>query len=248
MSQGNSSTKAAKGKSHPDLSPTVGERHQGKTAEQQDTCFPTLPHFYNDLCIFLTRKAAPLSEESGFCLPCKVHPLFKANSSVQHKQGPLKTFSSKTIATTFDVFVVLALPHCLIIMFYNIFSPSLPAPFQVPQLWNSWLHHPKLLHSVGHNGKNSVGFILTGRAAPRACVLNLSRAPDVPVAGLEELSSRESSPSSPGIPPRALLPSPLPWHCTRNAEHFAGIAGNEPSGSGQGQDVLDPALLNDSCS
>lgn len=76
-----------------------------------------------------------------FACFAKVHPLFKANSPVQRKQGLLKTFSSKTIATTFDVFTVLALPYCLIIMFY-IFSPSSQALFQVPLLWNLWLHHP----------------------------------------------------------------------------------------------------------
>lgn len=132
----------SKGQNSPSPIPISGEKHQETTAEQQDTCFPISPHFYKYLYIFFTRKAAPLGEESGFCLPCKVHPLFKANSPVQHKQGLLKTFSSKTIATTFDVFTALALPHCLIIMFYNIFSPSPQAPFQVPQLWNSWLHHP----------------------------------------------------------------------------------------------------------
>lgn len=79
---------------------------------------------------------------ADFACFAKVQLLFKANSPVQHKQGLLKTFSCQTIAMTFDVFMVLTLPYCLIVMFYNIFSPSSQALFQVPLFWNSWLHHP----------------------------------------------------------------------------------------------------------
>lgn len=100
--------------------------------------------FYKYMHVFSQEKENKILVVSRVDFACfaKVHPLFKANSSVQHKQGLLKTFSSKTIAMTFDVFMVLALPYCLIIMFYNIFSPSSQALFQVPLLWNSWLHHP----------------------------------------------------------------------------------------------------------
>lgn len=183
----------------------MGERDQGRTAKQEDTCFPIFPPFYPCLYIyFFTRKAAPLGEESGFCLPCKVRPLFKGNSAVQHKQTLLKTFSSKTIATTFDVSTALTLPHCLIIMFYNIFSPSSQAPFQVPQLWNSWLHHPKPLHSRGTQWKEFHGVYFDWEGCPSVPVFCTASA-GLPVAGLKELSSRGSSPSIPGIPSRALL-------------------------------------------
>lgn len=108
--------------------------------------YPCFTAFIN-MCIlfyFFQEKKNKLLVVSRVDFACfaKVHPLFKANSPVQRKQGLLKTFSSKTIAMTFDVFTVLALPYCLIIMFYNIFSPSSQALFQVPLLWNSWLHHP----------------------------------------------------------------------------------------------------------
>lgn len=100
------------------------------------------PWFYKYIHLFFQEKKLLWVRRGDFACFAEVHPLFKANSPVQHKQGLLKTFSSKTIAMTFDVCMVLALPYCLIIMFYSIFSPSSQALFQVSQLWNSWLHHP----------------------------------------------------------------------------------------------------------
>lgn len=105
-------------------------------------------------------------------------PIVPSQPSCPTQTGTLKTFSSQTIASTFDVFMVLALPHCLIIMFYNIFSPSSQAPFQVPQLWNSWLHHPKASAFSGIQWKESQGIYFDwGGAVPRACLHTLSRAP-----------------------------------------------------------------------
>lgn len=152
-----------------------------------------------------------------FACFAKVHPLFKANSPVQRKQGLLKTFSSKTIAMTFDVFIVLALPYCLIIMFYNIFSPSSQALFQVPLLWNSWLHHPSSCIQWDTMERISQHLFWLKWLPPVACLhslLSLKEFTDLPAARLKELGSSRSSPSFLGIPFRVLLQvtSPLAFN------------------------------------
>lgn len=166
-------------------------------------------YFYKYMHIFFQEKKKKLLVESRLDFACfaEVHPLFRANSPVQHKQGLLKTFSSKTIAMTFDVFMVLALPYCLIVMFYNIFSPSSQALFQVPLLWNSWLHHPSFYIQWDTMERIS-RHLFWLKWLPLLPVYTASfpsaEFTDVPVARLKELSSSRTSPSFLGIPFRVL--------------------------------------------
>lgn len=90
---------------------------RGQTAKEEDA-FSFFTVFVNTCIYFFqeNKKKLLVVSREDFAWFAKVHLLFKANSPVQHKQGLLETFSSKTIAMTFDVFVVLALPYCLIIV------------------------------------------------------------------------------------------------------------------------------------
>lgn len=90
----------------------------------------------------------------------KVHLLFKANSPVQHKQGLLKTFSSKTIAMTFDVFCGPCSPLLFDHYVLQYFFPFLKGPVPGAPALEFMASSSKLLYSVRYNKKNFMAFIL----------------------------------------------------------------------------------------